>query len=297
MPHLILIGSIFVPALVTLTVLVLWRATRSLDRRRSPLTMGLLNLPGEGLRKRIADHEEKLHEASAMVLLAGPVVLSAWLLTRLKNAGFEWSAARLGVGDYLFGVVLLALVAWFVWRLAHHAGRRRRAMDGLKAELSVAQCLTPLIAEGAMVFHDFPADRFNIDHIVVARSVVFAIETKSRRKPAARGKASAQVRYDGRQLFFPGHTETKPIEQAAYQADWLERLLREAGAPARVVPVLALPGWYVERINRDTRPKVLVSNCTNTQFMLSEKFGPSMPESVRKHIAYVLAERYPSSVN
>src|SRR5690606_25650344 len=98
----------------------------------------------------------------------------------------------------------------------------------------------------------------------------------------------------GQQLFFPRHTETKPIEQAAYQADWLEKLLRDAGVEGvRVVPVLALPGWYVERTNRDVRANVLVSNCTNTQFMLHEKFGPPMPEPVRKHIAHVLAERYP----
>ena len=146
-----------------------------------------------------------------------------------------------------------------------------------------------------MVFHDFPSDRSNIDHIVVARGAVFAIETKSRRKPATKGKASALVRYDSQQLFFPTHTETRPIEQAAYQANWLEGFLRNAGVDGvRVIPVLALPGWYVERTNREVRASVLVNNCTNSRFMMSENFGPPMPESMRKHIAHVLSQRYPS---
>lgn len=293
MSNLILLGSVFVPAFLMLGGLLLWRLVRSLDKRRSPLTVDLLNLPGEGLRKRITNHDDKYHEAAAMFVAAGPIVLAAWLLTRLKQSAIDWSTIQLGSGDLLFAGVLLVIAGWSLWRLIHHASRRRRAQDGLYAELSVAQCLTPLIAEGAMVFHDFPADGGNIDHIVVANSAVFAIETKSRRKPAAKGKASARVRYDGRQLFFPRHTETKPIEQAAYQAEWLEKLLRNAGVEGvRVVPLLALPGWYIERTNRDVRAKVLVSNCTNTQFMMSEKFGSAMPESTRKHIAHVLSDRY-----
>jgi len=294
MSNLILLGSIFIPAFLILCGLLVWRLIRSLDKRRSPLTVRLLNLPGEGLRKRIADHEEKFQEAAALMVVIGPIFLSGWLLARLSKAGIDWSALEFGIGDAVFAVLLLVMMAWALWRLIHHAARRRHALDGLDAELSVAQCLTPLIAEGAMVFHDFPADRHNIDHIVVANSVVFAIETKSRRKPATKGKASAQVRYDGQQLFFPNHTERQPVEQAAYQAEWLERFLRNAGAESvRVVPVLALPGWYVERTNRDARAQVLVSNCTNAIFMLHEKFGAPMPETLRKHVAHVLSQRYP----
>lgn len=293
MSNLILLGSVFVPALLMIGGLLLWRLFRSLDKRRSPLTVDLINLPGEGLRRRIADHDDRYHEAAAMFVAAGPIVLAAWLLARLKRSGLDWSTIQLGGGDFVFAGVLLAITGWALWRLIHHASQRRLAQDGLDAELSVAQCLTSLIAEGAMVFHDFPTDRGNIDHVVVANSVVFAIETKSRRKPATKGKASARVRYDGQQLIFPHHTETKPIEQAAHQAERLEKLLRNAGVDGiRVVPLLALPGWYVERINRDVRAKVLVSNCTNTHFMMSEKFGSAMPESTRRHIAHVLSERY-----
>lgn len=161
---------------------------------------------------------------------------------------------------------------------------------GTKGTEVIINYLRPLFS----VYHDFPADKFNIDHIVIAGSAVFAIETKSRKKPAEKGRESAKVRYDAQQLFFPKHTEVKPIEQAGYQAAWLEKLLHRAvGEPVRVIPLLALPGWFIERTNRDVRAAVLVSNCTNVGFMMSEKFGAAMPESLRKRVAHVLTERYP----
>lgn len=294
MSNLILLASVLIPTLFVIGGLVVWRGLRKLDRRRSPLTTALLNLPGEGLRKRVAKHDEAFMEATAMIVMVGPIILATWLLARMVKAGVDWSKLRFDAGDALIFSVGLCLVAWGFWRMTHHARQRRLAKQGLEAELAVAQNLTSLIAEGAMVFHDFPADRFNIDHIVIGQGAVFAVETKSRKKPAERGRQSARVRYDAQQLFFPRHTETKPLEQAQYQATWLEKFLHRAvGEPVRVIPLLALPGWYVERTNRDVRATVLVSNCTNSGFMMSDKFGAAMTDPLRKRIAHVLTERYP----
>jgi hypothetical protein len=169
----------------------------------------------------------------------------------------------------------------------------RKAREGRIAELAVAQNLSLLIADDAMVFRDFPCDGFNIDHIVIGRGAVFAVETKSRRKPPSRGSESAKVIYDGARLTFPQHTETRPLEQAEAQAKWLERFLASGTCESvRIVPVLALPGWFVENTAKAKAP-VLVSNCRNPAFMSSEKFGPTLPEAMRKRIAHVLSERYP----
>lgn len=91
---------------------------------------------------------------------------------------------------------------------------------GLRPSSQSRRALISLVADGGMVYHDFPADKFNIDHIVIGESAVFAIETKSRRKPAKGGSASARVSYNGKTLKFPVHTETKPIDQARHQAQW-----------------------------------------------------------------------------
>ena len=85
------------------------------------------------------------------------------------------------------------------------------------------------------------------------------------------------------------------MEQARYQAMWLEQFLAKGvGAPVRVMPVVALPGWYVEQTNRSVRHDVLVSNCHNSSFMVGEKFGAPMSAEIRSRIAHVLSERYPA---
>ena len=48
---------------------------------------------------------------------------------------------------------------------------------GLEAEMAVGQELNQLLRHGYWVFHDLPADKFNIDHVVVGRNGVFAVET------------------------------------------------------------------------------------------------------------------------
>ena len=61
-----------------------------------------------------------------------------------------------------------------------------------------------------------------------------------------------------------------------------------AGAQAkrrgwRLVPVVALPGWYTQ--NSVQRPEVLVSNCRNPSFMVGSKFGTAFSPAMRKRIA------------
>ena len=52
--------------------------------------------------------------------------------------------------------------------------------------------------QGFHVYHDFPAEGFNIDHIVVGAKGVFAVETKTRSKrTTANRREDATVEYDG----------------------------------------------------------------------------------------------------
>lgn len=292
MTNLILLGAVLLPVLLVLGVLLVWRYIRRRDRRRSPLTFNVLNLPGEGLRRSIEKHDEGFFEKTSLVILIGPLVLAAWLLARMDRVVDDWSLIQFDWGDALFAIVGLVVLVWGTWGLIHHASQRRKYLQGRAAELAVAQCLMPLMAEGALVYHDFPADKFNIDHIVIGQGAVFAVETKSRRKPAEGGRHSARVDYDGTRLKFPKHVETKPVEQARRQAQWLERFLESGvGEPVRVVPVVALPGWYTQ--NSIQRPEVLVTNCHNPAFMVGDKFGASYSPAMRKRIAHVLTQRYP----
>jgi hypothetical protein len=59
------------------------------------------------------------------------------------------------------------------------------------------------------------------------------------------------VVFDGKVLKFPAWTTSEPLEQAERQAAWLAKwLTRAVGSAVQVLPVVALPGWFVERTGR-----------------------------------------------
>lgn len=99
------------------------------------------------------------------------------------------------------------------------------------------------------MFHDFPAEKFNIDHVVAGPTGVYAIETKGRPKRSSSGDNKGwEVEYDGRSLRFPEWAETAPLQQAFNQAKWLKEWLSSAvGESLQVQPILLLPGWFVRR--------------------------------------------------
>lgn len=78
---------------------------------------------------------------------------------------------------------------------------------------------------------------------------VFAIETKARSKPLKDdGKAERHVEYTGGELTFPHYRSTKPLAQAESQAKWVHEWLSAAvGKPVPVLPLVALPGWSINR--------------------------------------------------
>jgi hypothetical protein len=129
---------------------------------------------------------------------------------------------------------------------------------GYDGEVAVGQELNQLLRDGYYVYHDFFADKFNIDHIVVGKKGVFAIETKARSKPNTdERQKGATVEYNGRALLFPKWTDTETINQAELQASWLSKWLNSAiGEPVAVRAVVALPGWFVKRTSSNGIPVV-----------------------------------------
>ena len=160
---------------------------------------------------------------------------------------------------------------------------------GYDAELAMGQELDQLMRKGAAVFHDFRAEGFNVDHVLVAPNGVFAIETKGRSKPNRdRGAEDAKVTFDGKALSFPGWIETKPLEQARIQAQWLSKWLSSAvGEKVAVKAVVTLPGWYVDRKGRGD---VLVISGREAPSLLNVKQEP-MPDSLVKRIEHQLEQR------
>jgi hypothetical protein len=244
--HWVFLGGYSLVFLALLTGAVLWRHKNRKTRAPFPDNAKLLRGPGETLRRKLATLDEqivyKLLAAFVIPLVVGTAL--AWIATHVSGtAQIVWLiAASAGL------LVSLVLV---IRHLVIGIERWRNTWLGYYGERVVAEALDPLKAGGFRIFHDVPAgdgkSAFNIDHVIVGPSGVFAIETKTRRKGRARaGFAEHQIIYDGRVLAYPWGEDRHGLDQAQRQAAWLRDWLGQLlGQPVPVRPVLTFPGWMV----------------------------------------------------
>lgn len=257
---------------------VMWGRRNRLAGRRSPLTQGLLRPAGHSLRKEFDDVYGDVI-GWLMGAMFVPALVGSLYGGRALSQGkaFNWSDAAF----YLVLIVLvLSLCAYKMIRLHHKAMNLRMGWD---AETATGQELDQLMRLGGVVFHDLPAKDFNIDHVLICSSGIYAVETKSRLKAIESGKDGAKVSYDGQTLSFPGWNDTATVEQASRQAKWLSvELTKAVGEPVRVAGVIALPGWFVVSPNRH---EVTVLNPKNFRYLLDARGTPLSPVFM-KRVAY-----------
>jgi hypothetical protein len=130
----------------------------------------------------------------------------------------------------------------------------------------------------------------------VSSGGVFVVETKAVRKPAkAQGRADAKVVLKGGKLVFPHFTTDYPLIQAQQHADYLCNKLRQSfGDVCIVKPVVALPGWFVTVLDKESN--VLVINPKRGSFLSGEVSKSRMsPELAEKVACYV--EEYSRDVH
>lgn len=209
--------AVFVVGIVLPIHVLSWLRERRRRGRRSPLTSKLLRGPGSTLTGELDKTWEDI-DAHAAAMLMFPMLVFSIHLSMSYIGGEPETGFRivLSVLVGVFGVTYLA------WRLFTLGTVRYQLQCGLEAETAVAQELDQLMRQGAIVFHDFPAEEFNIDHVVITRGGVFAVETKSRLKPDRGGGAEeAKVTLESDALRFPDWLEKSMLEQARWQAKWL----------------------------------------------------------------------------
>jgi hypothetical protein len=245
----------FIPVILVFCVLgILISIIKSLKifhdrkKRRSPFTANFLRGPGQSLMEKLDDINEDLTTYMTMLFVM-PILFYALFVPDIY-----FNTRPFSVGSALVYVVPgIIIIGFFIYKMVTLLNLRRKIRFGYEGEVATGQELNQMMLHGYHVFHDFLADKFNIDHIVVGPAGVFAVETKARSKPTSDNrKEDAQVTYDGRCLHFPGWREVKPIEQAKNQAVWLERWLSSStGEKTSVRPVVALPGWFITRTASD----------------------------------------------
>jgi hypothetical protein len=261
-------------------------------QRRAPLHGRKVgHLPGQQLLARIVDHNEKIDTAMSIMYMSFPIMFMIWLTTV-----FGWDHVRFGVEEAMF---LAGGIITFIWGLRdyiRHYRAREKVRDGLTAEQVTGVQLNRLMSKGCLVMHDLPADGFNIDHVVISPRGVYAVETKSFRKPKQFDRGdNYRVSFDGTALRFPDFIERDAPAQAERQAQWLARVLRESlGFDVPVTPALALPGWLVEpneAVWRGAPVKVFSPMRNGAAFMA--KPIERLDQVQRNLVAQALALRYP----
>lgn len=254
---------------------IVYNRKRLSNYRKNPINIDLLRSPGESLWEKIEDKKLDIDTYLTMLPIL-PLILYINYLQSSKTVFIKISLLLLGI----LGTAIAA------YKLINLLKAKNKLSLGYDAELSIGQELNTLMRDGYYVFHDIPADKYNIDHVVVGTTGIFAIETKGRSKPIQKtGKSEFKVRYDGKQLNFPSWVETEPLEQAKRQASSLQKWLSSAvGEPVEVKPVLAIPGWYIERTSSQGITVINGKNPLNI-------FGKSNSRELNKKLITQLAHQ------
>jgi hypothetical protein len=266
-------------------------ASRRLSRRSPLAGRKVGKLPGQELVERVSSLDVDLLTSVMLMYMALPLAFLGWVGVHFRLDTVVW-----GWAETLFLLVALFLFGYglFDYIRAHRA--RERARDGLLAERVTGMQLNRLVANGCVVMHDLPGEGFNVDHVVIAPRGVYAVETKSFRKPkqASTGD-NYRVAFDGALLRFPDFPEKDALQQARGQAQWLSKILREAlGREVPVIPALALPGWLIDQsedVWRSAPVKVFTPMGGGANFMAKDI--QAIDAITRNLIRDALAVRYP----
>jgi hypothetical protein len=214
---------------------------------KSPLKGRPLRNPGQGLDEEL----QRLRDDQA-----APYFWFAAVFVLL--AGMEWlaylrDAPRQPVTFTVVAVAISTYSGLRLWQLRRQSRRLKLGRDG---ERAVGQFLEGLRVHGARIFHDVPAEGFNLDHVVIAQQGVFVIETKtwSKRHPDAR------ITFDGSKVLKDGHAPDRdPVAQVRGEVSWLKRTLEEStGKALPIRGVVVFPGWFVEPMTAEAKREVWV---------------------------------------
>jgi len=265
-----------------------WRRARF----KTPLTAKLLRPPGESLREEIQRLDEKLNDnLVTFITVCFAIGIFTWQASVKQNASFFIAIAVFPTIGYA-ACAIYGIRIFRVQRLKHDYEL------GFLGERAVGEELNQMLARGYEVFHDVlfegrPGSKnFNIDHVAVGPGGVYAIETKTRRKQPKKSHGAPRnvVEFDGSRLLFPWGADDFGIKQARVNAGVLGSWLQKAvGAEIEAIPVLALPGWSVERKGRgDVR---VVSGREICSAFPKAGVNPVLSANQIKQIAFQLEQR------
>lgn len=220
------------------------------SQKISPLKDKPLRNPGESLDRRLID-----------VALDGVIFNFMVLIILFLAVTFSWIYALSDAKPDAVTISVICGVAaiFFGVRLAKAFKETNKIKLGRDGEKAVGQFLERLRLDGAQVFHDIEGENFNLDHVVIHRSGVFVIETKTMSKSS---NSKSVLFYNGKQILRGGKPlQSDAITQAKAASAWLHKLLFEStGKRLPVKGIVVFPGWYVKTTDLGRSAEVAVLN-------------------------------------
>lgn len=287
---LLLVALIAIPTLICIAILHLFKAYTD-KRRVIPFDIeSMPRMPGHGLLSQLLN---KTFDLAALIMF---LMLSA--LIPLAQTGLQVYIGNPVASPTIIISLSIVLFLFFTFKIVSIYKVRVNLREGLEAEWAVGMKLNELQALGYKVFHDIQGDKFNIDHLVVGYNGVFAVETKSRRKPMIKNSGfnsskertkQFTVMTKGNCLKFPTWQDSKSIEQAKRQAKWVSTWLSNStGLDINSSPVLIIPGWFIEHKEKPLLP-VLALNQIGKSFPTLQ--GKPLNDKDIKQVCYQINQR------
>ena len=195
------------------------------------------------MRLKIAELESQRDDRLTTFLLI-PTLLAGMIAANPALRAFPYLAGAL--------VIILSYSLRAGPRLVRLARDIRDNKLGYLGERVVGEELNQLMLDRFRVFHDVPFDGYNIDHVIIGPPGVFAVETKTRRKPRDDdGAKKYRVTFDGAVLRWPWGNDAHGLQQTRDNARTLATFLTSAtGERVDVDGILVLPGWWIDRVGR-----------------------------------------------
>jgi hypothetical protein len=217
-----------------------------MNARRRHLNIPASRSPGESTRRRI-DRTTGEIGAFAVALGTIPLALYGALLSYVHFLFLDLS----WIDTVYFGGISAGFILYTSNKINRLKARRQRLYMTYEGQMAVAQEVSRLAPEGHRVYHDFPTDRFHIDHIVVGPNGVFTVTTKVIHTLGRRRENRLSV--NGSILRYGKTDDERAIPYAAFQASWLAKwLLTATGEALAVQSILTIPGWQIRTMRPST---------------------------------------------
>ncbi|WP_158091782.1 nuclease-related domain-containing protein [Idiomarina sp. A28L] len=209
-----------------------------------------LNNPAQSLEKRLVD--------IALDRVFFPLIVSMLVIAYTVYEWVRWYF-ELPPNPVIWTILAIVFASYSAFKIVRTFKEVKLLEQGIAGEKAVGQFLERLRSDGAEVFHDVQGDNFNLDHVVIHRSGIYVVETKTMSKPAT-GKT--ELVFDGQQVFRNGKALLRnPVIQVSAASAWLRELLEDSsGRKVAVKGIVTFPGWFIHSSHNTSKNNIWVLN-------------------------------------